>query len=1127
MNDIDIEEYNKNIIQELNEAEEEGELSLSMFLHDLIEIDIESNFTYNYKVIDRIINICIKSLNNHLILLSDECMYFIRYCINKCINIKEEINEQFFRNLNIILNVFLNETYFLKDSFLLFERTFFFFILDLNNNINIMDIWKNYDKELAIFYTSLLHILSYHLSLMNQSINNLKNQNLSSNSTQIGCSRIKIIEIGFDVLLFIFRSINHINLVETIGKETCLNLSNTIIIPDHIENIINQFELIPDIEIKKKILSLFKVMQKRILGNTNESILDNINNLINKKITYYLTITKENNINIDTLKESSYIYVNNNNLFLSTFNTISDVETDQNDKTILSAKGYKGNLLLNFFYVYFYNTQNQLLIVLSYDRVKIKTDPNSKTIIFQFKKADALGVISNRIRKQFEDKMLENVEISIRFNTESIKDNIFEIIKNLSTIENVIYDDKNNQRPTSEDIKENQTDVDKINNENSNILGDPQNQILAEDIYFNCIEKLERRKVSFATTKEICLLKGNISMGKKTMPLNMSINYMDCKNKENIQDSDTSSISNQSCDKYSDEYIEDVEKQNIYTESEGNIEDNNISDDQIEQSNIFENNDESDTEMLKISYATSKDFIIKQGDNENNEEICIYESNRENFDNYNSEYKLKDDNEQIQNECKEENFNYVKSPSQIKDNSIEKLVLKRGSNSEVYNNNNTNGFNLFSENSTQKCDSIIYDTNCEHEIKSDNYKSIESEKCEQIDLANKNNDICENNNDNIKSCGLFKEEIIECDNKETSKKNKRKNDFNNTQCNPIKSPAEIIKTLLNYDEKHEKLTECIQSLSKYKKRNKGYSQNIRTKNEVLDEEIKYVNKENEKSNIINLQESCQNKNDEECNIRNKQIYLNNNISETKECSEIVNIIGKDEPSNETLSNNDGEDINKNKLSPNHYIDKPCSGSKSKKRITTNTSYDIKSNSFFKNNIDSPYPIKKVKYNYYDPEFLDILKKGDNLENLSAKYLIKAYTLMQYNKRYIHIQIIDYFRYIRQKILLSYENINLKYKNLLKEIQSEYDTRFQRIISKYSKQLLEHNKKKTINITNIPNPIDTNIIKEKLKGLYDTFNVVQRTIKDKVLNSKILLKYKQSDIYTPSFSLGTIVSKCSS
>ncbi|SCM20721.1 conserved Plasmodium protein, unknown function [Plasmodium chabaudi adami] len=1105
MNDIDIEEYNKNIIQELNEAEEEGELSLSMFLHDLIEIDIESNFTYNYKVIDRIINICIKSLNNHLIILSDECMYFVRYCINKCINIKEEIDEQFFKNLNIILNVFLNEKYFLKDTFLLFERTFFFFILDLNNNINIMDIWKNYDKELANFYTSLLHILSYHLSLMNQSINNLKNQNLSSSSIQIGCSRIKVIEIGFDVLLFIFKSIDQINFVEQIGKETSLNLSNTIIIPDHIENIINQFEFIPDIEIKKKILSLFKIMQKRILDNTNISLQDNINNLINKKITYYLTLTKEKHINIDTLKESSYIYVSNNNLLLSTFNTISDIETDQNDKTILSAKGYKGNLLLNFFYVYFYNTQNQLLIVLSYDRIKIKTDQNSKTIIFQFKKADALGVISNRIRKQFEDRLLENVEISIKFNTESVKDKIYDIINDLSAIENVVYDDKKSDRHPSEDVNAEKTIVDKMNDEHNNILGEPQNQILADDIYFNCIEKLERRKVSFATTKEICLLKGNMSMGKKTMPLNMSINYMDCKNEENIRDSDTSSSTNQSCDHYSDGYVEDDGKENIQKESEENIDETNISD-HIEQPNIFEDNEETDTEMLKVSFATTKDFATRQGENENHEEICIYEHNRENLDNYNSEYNLRDSKEQVQNECKVENDNYIKSPNQIKDGSIEKLLPKNDSNKEVYNNNNNDGFNLFSENNVKKYGSIIYDTNCE-----------------KINLADKEgNDIYEN----VERCENFKEEITGCENKVGLNKNKRKNNFNNTQCNPIKSPAEIIKTLLNYDEKQEKLTECIQSLRKYKRRNRGYPQNIKTKDEVLDEEIKSVHKENEKSNVINLQELC--KNDEFTSTNeNKKIYLNTNISETKDCSEIVNIIGKDEPSNETLSNNDGEDINKNRLSPNHYIDKPCSSSKSKKRITTNTSYDIKSNSFLKNNIDSPYPIKKVKYNYYDPEFLDILKKGDNLENLSAKYLIKAYTLMQYNKRYIHIQIIDYFRYIRQKILLSYENINLKYKNLLKEIQSEYDIRFQSIISKHSKQLSEHNKKKTINVTNMPNPIDANIIKEKLKGLYDTFNVVQRTIKDKVLNSKILLKYKQSDIYTPSFSLGTIVSKCSS
>ncbi|CRG99966.1 conserved Plasmodium protein, unknown function [Plasmodium relictum] len=1186
MNDIDVEEYNNNIIQELNAAEEEGECSLSVFLHDLIEIDIESNFTFNYKVIDRIIGICINSLNSHMTLLAHECMYFIRYCINKCINIKEEINENFFKNLNVIIDICLKENEFSDDSFLLFERTFFFFVLDLNNITNLIDIWKYYNVELSNFYISLLHIISFHLSLLNEILNNLKTKDIDINYIQKGYSRIKIIEIAFDLLLPIFQNTEEIK-----------NINN---FENYINIILKEYENVPDIEIKKKILSLFKSIHKFTTEKKidNFSLCSQISNLINKKRNYYLTLTKDKDINIDYLKDNSYIYINNSSIFVKTFDDNIN-ENEVSNKTILTPNGYKGSLLMNIFYVYFYNTKNKLLMVISYDRIKIKNEENSKIITFYFKKNDAIGVLSNKLRKNFEDRFFDNVEISISFSSESIKRKVYSLINCVIEIENISDDNEKKDEGEGIYLKDNlyitklKNDID---NDSNNMLINNNNKSK---------EKMERRKVSFATTKEICLLNDNISVETKTVLLEESLNNIDCNNNDLI-----SHQKNLEIKKLVDNDITDV----LFNESINLNEKISLA---------KENEIEKNGGNLKISYATTRDlikenYIYDDGgkcsnqlyENSLNELSLMNEHNlkntfNENMCDFNNELALNEENHYedllLMNLLEEKNnqqnskfnncsqnlstlnkVNNDNSPK-IQDSKNQSIkmdihIIRNNTNEEkIYNNENEKNEqkekNQCKMNEDKKKNIDSYEKKVNKNI--DN-RDISGEEALKSIQSKKDNFKCKSEeNKNINETKKILKNFVVGDDKENSfqdhgEKNLKldaeyesnvsnysQSIYLNKNDNILKSPVEIVKELLNYDEKQKSIDECIQSLNKYEKCNKPNISNEATNNNNIiirvDETSKVKNKNlqrihcnvskinyekkdkkekqnetksekelNIKNNISDKKELPENedayKSNKIENIKNFDYIKNNNINVTKEYSEIVSILGNDEPSNEIILNNEEE---KENLKESH-IDKSFLGSKNKKRISTNT-LDNNSDYYLKNNIDSPYPIKKIKFNNYDSSFLELLKKEDNLENLSAKYLIKAYTLIQYNKRYIHIQIIDYFRYIRKEILLSYEKINMKYSNLLNELQLEYEMKFQNIISKYSNRLIT--KKKNINM-NTPKPIDLNLIKEKFNSLYNTFNIVQRTMKDKISNSKILMKYKQSDIYTPSFSLATIISKYS-
>ncbi|SOV15406.1 conserved Plasmodium protein, unknown function [Plasmodium sp. gorilla clade G2] len=1399
MNDLDIDEYNRNIIQELNEAADEGEYSLSMFLHDLIEIDMESNFSYKYIIIERLVEICINSINKKMFYLADECMYFIRYSIDKCVNLKDEIikNTSFFNNINIIIDTCSKEINLYNnnnnnnnnnDSLYIFEKTFFFFILDLNNNVNdFMDTWNIYKNELIHFYTTLIHIISLTTSEFYDILNNIKEEddNIEIYDIHIGCKLMKIIEICLDVSILIFNNIDKIENIDIL--QTDINV------------LIKKFDDIPDIEIKKKIISMMKVLNKKIINdkefneeinnfnikynllsnlsnkqkyknkkNTKKNIKKNIKknmksnviNNINNDYYNFLNITKDkNNININYLKTNSYIYINNCYLYLNTYEqNINDITMSTSssgcNKIKLSSWGYKGSLLINFFYSYFYNIKHKLLVVISYDNMKIKADPNYKSVFFYFKKGEISGVLSNKLRNTFKDKFLDNLEIGIKLKSKDICKNVHELMMTRIDIEklsdnerekkkeihvdkeynfkedtfNIIEQVHNMDNDKNEKNKKNDSydeyDPNNINDNNVEVVQNNHihfNKIERDDMSFinnhnlKNEEKLERRKVSFATTKELCLLNDDISVETKTMLLEESILKHVHSNYNN---------------KWINNNIIYNQNQNVYYDNNNNNNnnckqkhDNNtncLSENSTSKSNndsllIHHNHKKEKIEPLKISYATTRDLFGKEeyskgiievddnntmnikrvnhhhNNNNNNikegtvnyknpffNHVILKDEHINNDQNRNEDYytysdkieKKQNDQTNILNHYSydKENIKIINNEDNTNKEDIHTNIYKKNdkidiSNEYITNNNEEekNKYNQNISNDLQNEDNKKYNYSIKNDeifLNSKNYKETKK-------IHNKNNVInrhdLELNSELQMSCNL----------------NNSQNKYNINKDYIIKSPFDIVRKLLNFDEKQKNIEECLETINNYnindknKKENNinedqvnhikhddsntilnhndnshdnlnnlrvtSREENIITKNMTpkystlfknINDKINcnykndkcLINKRNEKKEKKQIKKNKNNynkennyekdkdidkdndndkKNDNDHinhdksedkfiitnNIKSEEInenvkdevvdgvniisinnkekineqditgekkkFKNINLNNTSNAySQIVNISGYDEPSNELIYNFE------NNIVSSCNIDKSCISSRSKKRISTSMMNNITPNNdnnsdiyndnnnsnyynntylkqtndtYSKNVIDSPYPIKKVKYNYYyDSKLFELLKKEDNLEKLSAKYLIRAYTLIQYNKRYVHIQIIDYFRYIKKEILLSYDNINIKYNKLLNNIQSQHDNKLQNILIKYYKHLKEHtNQKKILNLNkNIPKSININKIKIKIKYLYDTLNIVQRTMKDKILNSTILLNYKQSDIYTPSFSLGTIISKYS-
>ncbi|KJP86419.1 hypothetical protein AK88_03972 [Plasmodium fragile] len=1219
MNDVDIEDYHRNILQELNAVEEEGEISLSTFLNDLIDIDIESNFNFSYQVVSRVMQICVNSLNSNLMTLADACMHFMRYSISRCLKLEEEINQSFFENINTIIKICLNMRYFSDNRSLLFQRAFLSLIIELDKCLpQFMMLWKGYKADMCTFLTSLLNLISFHLTLLNDLLKELKkDEKLNCNRyMQVGCSRIKIIEIAFNLLLNMFKEIRQIPFISSLM--------------DYVNLIVNTYDHIPDVEIKKKILSLCRCLYSSNSdgSRTHFAALPEMTNLLSRKRNNYLALTKEKDINMSYLRHCSYIYMSESHLFISTFSATGGEttngpngatacsnhgdapthETDgvspssPQDKVLLTPNGFRGCLLLNFFYAYFYNTQNKLLIVLCYDQVKVRQDPGGKMLVFRCSRMDALGALSSKLRTQYEGRLLDHIDICVKFRSESIKNKMFDVITEVISIDS-------NEPDNVEDVKGEEVNGEEAKDESDEgclregpphykeLIGDNNGANSVDDdesdTRTNCVsgdeiieeEILRRRKVSFASMKEICLMDYRTSMGTKTLLLDESLNEMDTHENEGVSD------------------LTDEEDKRIRTALEQGTDCPSIS----KASSLGEMRDEVSEAgdsvhpeggdggesvggmHTKVSYATTKDLenaegveseaaILEDDDLFRENELCSVMSESRN--DFAGAGELSSDQRQYQLK----NTKRVEEESACEDPQDEFFILSNMNKlcEQVYIGKRSQG----GENGHDD----------DEEVEEVHVGSQAGEANEQTCTSTRRTCCAD---DGMKL--LFSEPDIQLEEGKEDSRGKNKSDGiyipqksynhgrnipqgNEKQKGEENFPPYTIKEFVikNAIEEHiggGRGSECdaVESLvtaDLWRASNNGGGQNIfNSPPEVVKELLNYEAKRRDVDEYIQSLTKPQVEGTSEGTQRG-DLRRSHTEGGTGEYSEVVNIEGEDEASNEMIvcdypvggemdgggnsvsigrdsigrdnmgtdncgRDNSGRNESCTKRSNlcakgTHHIDKPSSSCKSKKRIATNeanTAHDTActmNDYAAKNNLpDSPYPVKKTKYNYHDPKLLNLLKNEDNLDKLSAKYLIKAYTIIQYNRRNTHIQIADCFRSVRKEITTSFECINSKYVAWLKELQQKFAGRLERIVSRHSYMLLI-NKRRTgqINVNSLPAPIDLQIISTKMNTLQETLNIVQRTMEDKMKNLQILTAYKESDVYTSSLSLNTLLSRCS-
>ncbi|CAA9988116.1 conserved Plasmodium protein, unknown function [Plasmodium knowlesi strain H] len=1278
MNDIDIEDYHRNILQELNAVEEEGEISLSIFLNDLIDIDIESNFNFSYQVVSRVMQICVNSLNSNLITLADACMHFMRYSICRCVKLEEEINESFFDSINTIVKICLNMRYFIDNRSLLFQRAFLSLIIELDKSFpEFMILWKGYKTEMCTFLTSLLHLISFHLTLLNDLLKEFKkDEKLNCNRyMHVGCSRIKIIEIAFNLLLKMFKEIREIPFISSLI--------------DYVNLIVDTYDHIPDVEIKKKILSLCKCLysSNQDGSRTHLASVPELTNLLGRKRNNYLALTKEKDINMSYLRNCSYIYVSESHLSISTFSATDgeqtnvtngstthtnhgDASTEQSDgvsasipknKVVLTPNGFKGCLLLNFFYAYFYNTQNKLLIVLCYNQVKVRKDPGGKMLIFRCSRMDALGALSNKLRTQYEGRLLDHIDICVKFRSESIKNKMFDVISEVISIESKEPENGKEMKDESDEIRlrEGVPHETKLKGENkrANSSDDDDSDsrtycVSGDEI--NEEEKLKRRKVSFASMKEICLMDYRTSMGTKTLLLDESLNEMDRQDDEGVSDLTDEQDKKIPIAPEEATRCPSVDTANslggLHTEEEDMIHTDGVSEvgGVMEVDGTLDPKGEESGEshggmLTKVSYATTKDLehaydvegegVILEDDDlfAENPLCCVLSEHGKNLGegsklaNVKQIHQLKCSKGVKEVNGSENPLNELFILSDINKMCEQVSIGKRSQ--EVENDDDDDRVNVgnhLEEGNDQA--SINIHPIC---FTDDEKKLLLIDPSTKLDKG-KENSRRKNKSDgsyfpqrsyshgNIPQ-GMEKQKVENCppyDIKEFMIKNGIEEDIaeegdpgcdalgsflttdlwkgrnNKVGNSTLKSPPEIVKQLLNYSANQKPDDENIQSLAKAQVNDTlGVTQREDLQGNLrrIDHRVLYNREEGDRTRQRVKEEETDNISS--CIIQDGRGYrggvavnlderdtLTDEKSPVGECrgrkghdergtgeySQVVNIEGEDEASNEMIlrDNPMGGEMNsvenstiirggsscrehpfgnessrirvKSAVKEIHHIDKPSSSCKSKKRIATNeinrgNEISCTMNEYTAKNShpDSPYPVKKSKYNYHDPKLLNLLKNEENLDKLSAKYLIKAYTIIQYNRRNTHIQIADCFRSVRKEITTSFECINSKYVAWLKELQQKFSGRLERIVSRHSYMLLI-NKRRTrqINIETLPTPIDLQIISTKMNTLQDTLNIVQRTMEDKIKNMQILMAYKESDVYTSSLSLNTLLSRCS-
>lgn len=1086
-------ELDKNIILEgLQEAQQNGTDALSSYLKDLIVIFEDYKLKLAYEIVEEFLHLGVLSLENGLMSLAQECICLFHYSVNNCDNLQDKIDEIFFTYLNRLIAKHIEEKENKEGDLLSFHTDLFVCISNLQMKSYFLTLWNNYPDNLCSFAHSNLRLISDHVCLFNEDECYMcVNPPSGHIILQRHSSRMKLIVTSCEFLKCLFDQCS-----QTIGQM----ISNE----KHIHILLIQYEQLSDMEVRKILLTLFKSMWT-YLNKQKDPDPQFLTALrpIQRKQSYSLGLTKTDNIHIDHLKKHKYIYLKNCTMDVNTFDdvVINDKVLCEENSTSLSGNSIttdsnRGSLLINIFCLHFYNIRNELLFIVPYDTMCMKKTANSRTIVFHFQKETAAEVLSDKLNICNNHSLRENAQVSIGFSNDSIKNKIEETIVELIKISNKISEVQNQQvtsfeslTSTSYESSEQISSNDQINScepssEEPESNGNPGVVVVPEESMKNEIPKAEnikKKKVTFAQSNKIPIMHIQEETEGRTINLNESVYQYQYLENSLLREGEEAWKATKSSDQGNQE---EVEQQN----TEYTIKTNRscLKNSDVVQAKIGV----ACTKISNEDYTSSMSIQGRVQDSQSNTTTILMDSHDEQHNNMGSPFSMhhtafdKSRNEEFSSDIAAE----PKEPL-FKMRLIDEIEKKLETHPGVTN--------------KLKCSDENYNINSIH----DNNKKNASKSLRNSIYS-----------------------THETDSTPFSK------NYSNTKGNPMDqlniTTTKIVRTLLNAEQTEKNMNECLDYMNSYissveSKNRSTYSASIQNESSKIYNEENQRNEENEEERLHYTCPDVLQANDTNEILCDSMYYK---ISENVPSSKIhtpravtQNALCEVEIPKKTEILKGVCEREENVIADSFMQTKEWNQrSNKKKRMSSNTLQGTRTDSSTKRMIDSPYPIKRSRnHDDDDLELWNILKPHKTTENELGKYLIMVWAIIEYHKRTTHLKIEDDFKSVRYEVISSFDEINNRYKTLKRKLQEEYDKKYHNILTKYVDRLIS--KKKKLNM-HIPEVIDINLIIQKIKELQKTYYVIQRTTEDKISDSHIQVQYKQSDLYSPPFSITTLMSK---
>lgn len=1084
-------ELDKNIILDgLIDAQKNGKDALSSYLKDLIVIFDGYKLKLVYEIVEEFLHLGVVSLERGFTSVAQECICLFHYSVNNCDNLQDKMNEIFFTYLNRLIAQKIEEMEHQKGEDLFsFQTDLFVCMSNLLKKSYFLSIWNKYPDTFCLFASSNVRLIAHHVSLFNEEESTMCMNPDSGNHMilQKHSPRMKLIVTSCEFFK---------HLLDQESEVPSSFLSND----EHIFILLTQYDKLSDMEVRKTLLTLFKSMWNYLNRQTDPDprLVLALRPSMKKK-SYSLSLTKVDNIHINHLKTYKYIYLKNCTMDVNTFDDDIPKETSSEESTngslitenSMTTDSNRGSVLINIFCLHFYNIRNELLFIVPYDDMCMKKNVHTRQIVFHFQKETAVEVLSDKLNICNDQKLKENAQVSIGFSSDSIKNKIEETITELIKISN-----KNAEAPnpegnsfeslTSTSFESSEHVSSNDQNNSSDPSEEPENMESTEvPVQEELITKevpqmtnIKKKKVTFAQSNKIPILYTEEGTNR-VIHSNESTNFYQYVDNTCMTDS------------------EDTWKGNVKS---------NIRNHAVMQKSYRSHPTKTNRSCLKNYSETVPQKIGIACSKIPNEEFTSSMSIQE------REHDIQSNSTTIIMDSHYEPPNaHIASSDSVYYSAVDKRTGEECSSEKVVEFKEPLFKMRLLEEIERKLDS---EPGANH---------VQKVVCNQNIIDSVHNSVSKNSAcDSVHSIYETEETLYSKD--QSNEKGNSVDDLNVTT-------TQVVIQLLNAEQTQKNMNECLDYVNRYVSSVEGKHRSNYFPPSKEKESIGILykeEKERESSNHVNseiletydsgeiiINDSKNNASSEHVPSSKKhtpRAITNSGVCEEESESTTGTMKEGSFERESTVSNSV---IHKKEW---NYKKRNISG---KKRMSSETTQGSRSDSSAKYIIDSPYPIKRSRNKEDDRELWSILKPHKTTENELGKYLILVWAIIEYHKRTTHLKIQDDFKNIRYDVIASFEEINNRYRILKKKLQDEYEVKYQYILSKYVDRLIS--KKKRLNMR-APAPLNINSIIEKIKELQKTFQIIQRATEDKLSDSRIQVQYKQSDLYSPPFSIATLMSK---